>query len=264
MSEVLSFQLLEVGCSTIPGPELFWMSHFDETFPLSFQVALLKTQDAVVLLNAGPQDNLETMNSHWALNLGAESAMKVSPDGDLVSQLSALGVSPSDVTHVVLSPFQLYSTGGLSHFSDAEVCLSRRGWVHLLTTKHHPHDSKAHSINDATLVHLVTDGWEKLRFLEDEDEIVPGVKTWWTGTHHRASIATDFTFQGKNVLWTDAIFYLDNLTRRHPIGVCESIEEAMAFFDRAQGYDIVFPMYDPSNRVRFSEEFRPRTESSPS
>lgn len=255
MVTIENFQLFEVGRANIPGPELFWMSNFGDTFSLSFQVALVRTENALILLNSGPEENLEPMNSHWAVNLGPDSAMEVSGEGDLVTQLLLHGISPSDVSHVVLSPLQLYSTGGLHHFSNAEVCISRRGWVHLLTTKNHPHDSKRHSINDATLAHLVSDGWDKLRFLEDEDEIVPGVRTWWTGTHHRASVATEFRYQGKKVLWTDAIFYHENLVRRHPIGVCESIEEALVFFDRASRYDLVFPMYDPANRARFQREF---------
>ena len=242
---------LSMGSGEIPGPELFWMNDFDRWHTLNFQVFLIQGDGVRALVNTGPPEDLSPMNAGWESFLGARARFKRSEGEFLLDQLARVGVLPDEITHIILTPLQLYTTGNLQHFENAEICISERGWIHLLTTKDHPHDDKDTSIPPELLARLVTDMWPRLRLLQDEDMIFPGVTTWWAGSHHRATIAVEVeTAAGKAVI-TDAFFTMQNLERNRPIGICENIYEAMAAHERAQLADIILPLYDPSNFERF-------------
>jgi glyoxylase-like metal-dependent hydrolase (beta-lactamase superfamily II) len=242
---------LSMGTGEVPGPELFWMNDFDKWHTLNFQVFLIQGDGLCALVNTGPPEDLTAMNAGWEAFLGSRARFKRAEGQFLLDQLAREGLRPEQITHIILTPLQLYTTGNVHHFENAEICISERGWTHLLTTKDHPHDDKDTSIPPALLARLVTDMWPRLRLLKDEDVIVPGVTTWWAGSHHRATIAIEVdTAAGKAVI-TDSFFTIQNLERNRPIGICENIYEAMVAHKRAQLADIILPLYDPSNFERF-------------
>lgn len=244
--------MLPMGTGEVPGPELFWMSGWDEWHPLLFQVALVEGDGVTALVNTGPARDLGPMNAKWRQVLGPRAAFRRDDDQFILDQLAAHGVRPADVTHVILTPLQLYTVSNVGAFPNARICLARRGWVHFHTTHEHPHDDRATSIPDEVLTHLVTAAWPRVRLLDDEDEIAPGIRTWWAGGHHRASMVVEVDTAAGTVAISDCYFYLENVQRRHPIGICESVEEAVAAYDRAAaGGRLVVPLYDPKNFDRF-------------
>ena len=104
---------------------------------------------------------------------------------------SRVNVAPEDVTHIFLTPLQLYTVSNVPRFPNAQICISKRGWIQYHTTHQHPHDDRWFVIPKDVLEYLVFDGWDKVRLLEDEEELASGLRTWWTGGHHRASIAVE-------------------------------------------------------------------------
>lgn len=245
-------QLLSVGRADIPGPELFWMSGWDEWYPLLFQVALVRSDEVTALVNTGPAHDLEPMNRHWVKVLGERAPMQRAAGEFILEQLDGHGVRPEEVTHVALTPLQLYTVSNVAAFPNAAICVSKRGWVHFHTTHRHPHDDRATSIPDDILVHLVTTAWPRVRLLEDEDEIAPGLRTWWCGVHHRASMVIEIDTPRGVAAISDAFFYLENIERDHPMGISENIYEAMATYERVrETADVIVPLYDPRNLDRF-------------
>lgn len=250
----LTVTVLPVGRSEIPGPELFWMSRFEEWLPLVFQVVLIQGPDATVLVNTGPPRDLTALNKRWATFLGERAALHRKDGEFVIDQLARVGVEPGDVTHVVLTPLQLYTTANVPVFRSATICIAKRGWVHFHTTHSHQHDDRSTSIPDDVLIDLLTDAWPRVRLLDDEDVILPGVRTWWAGTHHRASLVVEVDTPQGLVAISDAFFWLENVTEPHPIGINESLEEAARSYERvAATADIVVPLYDPKNLDRFPE-----------
>jgi hypothetical protein len=81
------------------------------------------------------------------------------------------------VTHVVLTPLQLYSVSNVLAFDQAEICQARRGWVHFHTTHRHPPDVRSTSIPPEILVRVVTDA--------------EGLELWWSDGHGRASLVVE-------------------------------------------------------------------------
>jgi hypothetical protein len=248
-----SVNLLAVGDGDVPGPELRWMRGFDTWERLTFQVALLRFPGATILVNTGPPDDITELNAGWTSFLGARARLTRTADDFLLPRLAALGVSPEDVTHIILTPLQLYTVGNLLRFPRATVLISRRGWIHFHTTHEHPHDDRDASLPPDVLAHLVGEGWPRVRLLDDEDEVVPGVRTWWCGGHHRASIVVDVDTAAGVAAISDAYFHLANVTENHPIGITENIYESLACYERVRGTaSTIVPLYDPANFTRFA------------
>lgn len=169
------------------------------------------------------------------------------PDERIEAALQARGLRPSDVDDVILTPFELYTTGTLRLFDRALIHLSKRGWLHLHSFREHPHDKRWRKFPRETLTYLVTDGWDRVRLLDDEDDIAPGLRTWWAGSHHRESIVVEIDTLVGTVGITDAFFYYANAERGLPMGLCESLEEADAARRRVlQTIDHLVPIHEPA------------------
>jgi hypothetical protein len=249
-----SVTLLPMGTAEVPGPELFWMSGWDRWYPLLFQAVLIRGPGVTALVNTGPAADLEPMNRHWVQMLGERAPMRREPGQFIADSLAAHGVALGDVTHVLLTPLQLYTVSNVALFERAQICLSRRGWTHFHTTQDHPHDNRSTSLPDDVLVHLVTDAWPRVRLLEPEDEVAPGLRTWDCGVHHRASMVVEVDTAVGTAAISDAYFYRDNVLRPHPIGITESIAEAEATYARVRRTaDVVLPLYDPGNLERYPD-----------
>lgn len=251
---MFNVQAFSVAQFEAPGPEVFWMSEWDSWVPLSVNVVLAQSESAKVLVNTGPPVDLSDINAMWKGAVSSRCQLEVEVGQRIEDQLAGIGVEPDEITHVVLTPFQLYTFGGLHLFKNAEILVSKTGWIHFHTSHAHPHDSRWHSIPKDTLVSLVTDDWDRLRLLEDEDEIVPGVRTWWTGTHHRASLAVEIDSDAGTVVATDAFFVYGNVEDGRPLGISENLYEGLAASKRARQVAAhVIPLYDPAVLVRYPE-----------
>lgn len=247
-----SVQLLPVGRSDVPGPELFWMSGWDQWYPLLFQAVLIRGNGVTALVNTGPAVDIGPMNAHWTAVLGERAPMRREPDEFITDQLAKHGVAPTDVTHVVLTPLQLYTVSNVPLFTNAQICIAERGWVHFHTTHNHPHDNRATSIPDDILVHLVTEAWPRVRLLADSDELAPGLRTWWSGVHHRASVVVEVDTPDGVAAISDSYFYRDNVTKGVPIGINENMYEAIDTYRRVrETAKHIVPLYDPANLDRF-------------
>lgn len=242
---------LPVGQSIIPGPELFWMNDFDQWHPLTFQSVLIRGDGVTALVNTGPAADLTPMNEGWASFLGEKARMQREDGQFVLDQLAAHDVRPEDVTHVVLTPLQLYTVSNVLAFPNAQICIAERGWVHFHTTHEHPHDNRATSIPDEILVELVTTAWPRVRLLKDEDEIAPGLRTWWSGGHHRASVVVEVDTDKGVVAISDSYFHLRNVAEDIPLGINENMYEILDCYARVRRTaDIVLPLYDPANFER--------------
>jgi glyoxylase-like metal-dependent hydrolase (beta-lactamase superfamily II) len=245
---------LPVGHCEIPGPQLFWMSHWDLWLPLTLQVVLIRGNGIVALVNSGPPENLEPLNRGWAATLGERAALTRRPGELLVDQLQRFGVGPDEVTHVIVTPLQLYTVAGLLQFPSAQILLAQRGWTHFHTSRGRLHDQRATSIPDHILVPLVTTEWHRVRLLREEEEIAPGLRTWWCGVRHRASMVVEVDTPSGVVAISDSCYWSENVERDHPIGMCESLAEAEVAYRRIRRCaDVLLALYDPMNFERFPD-----------
>jgi hypothetical protein len=243
-------RVLSVGESKIRGPEVFWMSHWDDLLDLAFNVTLIQGHGLVALVNTSPPDddgptrrdfpNMRYLHAkpHGDLSRSAQQTME--------GALESVGLQPKDVTHILLTPLELYTTGTLDKFRQAQVCMTRRGWVHFHTTHDHPHDLRWRSFPRHILVDLVTDSWDRVRLLEDEDEVAPGLRTWWSGAHHRESMVVEIDTEAGVVAVSDSFFYYENVEEGKLLGLCENMYEALACNARVlKSADHIVPIHEP-------------------
>jgi hypothetical protein len=91
--------------------------------------------------------------------------------------------------------------------------------------------------------YLQNDGWDKLRLLDDEDEVMPGITTFWAGVHHRSSIAVCVNTAKGNVIITVCFFKYPNVEQGKYLGIQESVLEAASTWERLRREgDILVPI----------------------
>jgi hypothetical protein len=247
MTLVDSVQVVRFGgWGWAPGWEIFWMDPHAADEPLALLGIVIRSGPNVVLVNCGPDPaDLPRLNAKWA-GFDPRHQVTIRPEEQLDAALASAGVTRADITHVIATPFQGYALGNMLAFPNAQLCLSRVGWIdfHAPRWRPHPHDDRWFCIPEPVLVGLVTHAWDRVRLVHDE-EIVPGVDTIWTGVHHRSTLAVRIQTRAGVAIASDAFMRVENITRRHPIGINESLEEALTAYDRiAREADILLPLYD--------------------
>ncbi|MGO4586835.1 hypothetical protein AB4Z38_23590 [Arthrobacter sp. 2RAF6] len=230
-----SVTLISNGESTIYGSQMFWNRRWAEMVRIGYNTTVIQEGDRCILVNVSPPLNGSIARDFpdWLTMIEApQGRFRAPPHGDLFKALESLDLQPEDVTDIVVTPFQLYSTGTLLAFPNARFHLSKRGWAHLHVTKEHPHDDRWRSFDRNTLGELVTGSWERVRLLEDEDEIIPGVRTWWSGGHHRESIVVEIDSRIGVIAVSDTFFCTENITEGRPIGLSENMYECVKAHNR--------------------------------
>lgn len=249
-----TIQVLKMGQSDVPGPEVYWMSHFEEWLTLYFYMVVIRAPGIVAIVNTGPPADLTEMNQQWASYAGPRCQMLRQPGERPDAALARLGIQPEDVTHVLITPLQSYATGNIPMFRNAQICLSRRGWIEDFHAPRFPiHSPRRTRIPDDVLAYLELEAPEKVRLLEDEDEVAPGLLAHWVGVHHRSSIAFEVNTAKGLVMTSDAAFYYGNIEKPHPLGIGESLEECHVAYERFRSADVFLPLYDPALVEKYPE-----------
>ena len=170
------------------------------------------------------------------------------------SALARIGLKPGDIDFVLITPLQAYATGNIPLFTKAEVCVSRRGWIEdFHAPKYHMHIPRKLRIPDDVLHYLEITAPGRLRLLEDEEEVLPGIRAFWTGVHHRSSMAYVIDSAKGNVVVSDCFFKYRNVESMIPLGIMESLEECMRAYERIRKEaGILLPLYDPLVPERLS------------
>jgi glyoxylase-like metal-dependent hydrolase (beta-lactamase superfamily II) len=233
----------------VPGPELYWMSAWGAVEPLFLLTVIGRADDgSVVVVNTGPPaDYLPFMNETWRRLLGESSQLRVEPSEDIEAILGRLGIKAAEVTHVVCTPFQAYSVGNVDRFPNARICLSRRGWHFFFDNPYpnHPHDIARMMFPPRIMEHLIYEARDRIRLLDDEDTLAPGLSTFFTGVHHRASIAVRFETAAGTVIASDSAFRYRNVEAGEILGINENMYEALDAYARfRREADILIPLYE--------------------
>jgi glyoxylase-like metal-dependent hydrolase (beta-lactamase superfamily II) len=247
--------LVQVGHSQVRGPEVFWMDCWEDWLTLAFYVVVVRGGGHTLLINAGIPEDLSELNRLWTAYIKDQRGAMVA-DEPLAAGLRRLGVGPGEVTHVVLSPFQAYSVSGVAAFGGAQICVNRSGWIDF----HAPRflaghvESRDLAIPPHILIHLVTEAWPRLRLLEDEDEILPGLTCFRAGVHHVESLAISIPTALGKVLWSDCAFADENVADNRQLGISSSLDECRVSYARIRREaDVVMPAFEPRLAQRYRE-----------
>ncbi|MEX1031215.1 MAG: hypothetical protein WDZ91_14400 [Paenibacillaceae bacterium] len=232
----------------VPGAEIFWMSRFDEWCPLAALMGVIRGEGKTIVVNSGPPiDFLPFMNDIWEKEFDPRVQMTVSEEQKTMHVLASLGIKPEEVDYVIVTPLQAYAIGNVDLFPNAKICLSKTGWIDFHAPKHFDPRRKM-AIPDRILTYLMIDAWNegRVRLLEDQETLLPGIDVWFAGTHHRSSVGINVQTTKGTVVFSDVMFYYENIENDHPIGIMESLEECRDSYARIRKEgDICIPLYDP-------------------
>lgn len=250
MSVSYEVQVCQVGSfGLVPGAEIFWMSRFDDWMPLVALMGIIRGGGKTIVVNTGPAlDFLPYMNKIWREEFDERVQFTVTEEQKTANALASIGVKPEEVDYVIVTPLQAYAIGNVDLFPNAKICLSKTGWIDFHAPKHFD-PRRRMAIPDRLLTYLQLDAWNdgRVRLLENEDTLLPGLHTWFAGTHHRSSMGINVTTDQGTVVLTDTAFYYGNIENDHPIGIMESLEECKDSYARIRKEsDIVVPLYDPA------------------
>jgi len=242
-----SLRVMRIGESMAPGPISFYMSHWDELEYGPHFIWLAQGEGRTILINTGlPQDpeDLKILNEACRAchprNFFAPGHIWHPQD-----VLAEVGISPEDIDVILITTLGTYATGGIELFPNAEIYMSRTGWIDFLAPQRQPMFHREVIFTDATMTYLYTKAWNRIHLVGDKEDILPGVKMFWVGSHHRGSMAVSIeTAKGKVVI-SDSIFRYENFHLGIPIGVIENLFEFQDALDRIRKEaDIVIPTHD--------------------
>ena len=171
--------------------------------------------------------------------------------------LNNLNLTADDIDYVFISPFVGYSTGNINLFDKAKIMIYRYGWIDFWAP-----NLKRGSFSDlplevviekTVLCKLVTEQRENIVLLSEQKIEELDAEIMFGGVHHRSSMIIVFNINGKRIAFTDSIFKLENFTKRTPIGILESIDEAYEVFNKLDKVDVIIPIFDPKLEERFPE-----------
>jgi glyoxylase-like metal-dependent hydrolase (beta-lactamase superfamily II) len=249
-----SVQAFNAGTFWVPGPEVYWMESWNTREEMNVIVYLVRGGGHNILINTGPPQDLTELNAGWLKFFGFPEAQIVRSEEQLPKNiLRSQGLTPADIDTVIVTPLQAYATANIHLFPNAQVCISRKGWIEdFQAPYYHLHVPRRLRIPPEVNNYLQNEGWEKLRLLADEEEVLDGLRVFWAGVHHRSSLAVRIETAKGAVVITDSFFKYGNIERGRYLGVMESMMEADATWARIRREGrILASIYDPEVFVRF-------------
>ncbi len=246
-------QVLKMGQCDVRGPEVYWMDRWDDWEQIAFLMVVVRGEGKVAVINTGPPPDLSALNARWTAAFGPRGALVRLEEERPERALATLELSPATVDYVLITPLQAYAVGNIPLFKNAQICVSRRGWIEdFHAPPYEMHVPRKLRIPDDVLSYLTVQAPERLHLLDDEDEILEGLEASWVGAHHRSSMAYFIETARGRVAVTDCCFKYGNIEKMHPIGIMESLPECLEAYERLRKEaETVIPLYDPEVLKRF-------------
>lgn len=254
----MSYQVdvIQVGRTQVPTMEIYWMdiANLEKWEPIIFTMVLVRGEGKTILINSGPPADYKALSDFWVKHVHPNHQLHVSDEEKPVNALARFGVKPEDVDYVLVTPLTTYAAGNLDLFPNAKIVMGRKGWVDFLAPQPYVQRLPKHIyMPEPVFRYVMNEAFERIMLLDDEEqEIVPGIRSYFTGGHHRSSMAYLIETKKGNVVYTDSLFKYGNIEKNIPLGITESIEETLRSYERIRKVaQIVIPMYDPEVFKRY-------------
>jgi glyoxylase-like metal-dependent hydrolase (beta-lactamase superfamily II) len=244
-----TIQAIKFCEQSVPGPQMFFMSHWDEWLVADFFLFVLRRDDGQVLLvDTGIRD-VDEIQPLVVAGVGQRGRFRM----DMATQnipllLRQAGIEPADVEHVLITHLHYDHCSNASLFPNARFYVSRTGW-HLTLDPPHPALTPDILFPRDVLAYFAGQARDRLILVDDEaPDILPGIGAFYVGGHTLCSQAfTVETRDGLAVFPGDTVFYYANLAQDHPVGLAVDISECYQAMQRIRDVaDILVPPHDPA------------------
>lgn len=226
------------------GPRIFYLGDVQESVQIAAIFWLLRGEGRTVLVDVG----VDFSDGQRIL-----PSMRQAPSERPAALLEAKGVEPADVTDVVLTHLHWDHTSPmLDRYGNARVYVQKRELDAVLRPRH---EWFSRFTFPQTVAKLEGEWRDRVRVVDGEEEVVPGVTCLWTGGHtpgHQSVIVR--TGGGNVALAGDVVFTFRNWEQRIPGGFNSSLVECFDAFEALQARaDLVLPGHDESVIERYGE-----------
>jgi len=243
-----------MGQVDVPAPEVYWMSHWFEWETLYFYMVVIQGEGITAIINTGPPADLGELNKLWRAFAGERCQMLRNEGESPVEALSSIGLKAKDIQYILLTPLVCYADANVALFPNVKkVFISRKGWIEDFFAPPIPtHLPPKIFMPDSVVIYLTTEIFDRLHLVDQEEEVLPGIKMFWAGVHHRSSMAISVPTKNGRVIISDCFFKYGNIEKDIILGVTESIEECRRSYARIRHEaDFTIPLYDPEVLQRF-------------
>src|ERR1039457_3502741 len=115
-------QAFNAGTFWVPGPEVFWMEAWNQREEMNVLIYLIRGSDQNILINTGPPQDLGVINQAWLNFFGYPEAQIVRTEAQLPQNiLRSQGLTPDDISLVLVTPLQAYATANIHLFRNATI-----------------------------------------------------------------------------------------------------------------------------------------------
>jgi glyoxylase-like metal-dependent hydrolase (beta-lactamase superfamily II) len=252
MGDIYSVRVFRGGGEYGPAVSVYWNDRLDQFCDLYYYVVVVQNADRTVVVNTGLPPDFRPFDA-FVKSWHPQARVYREPEQATDVVLRQAGIDPTTVDIVALTPITVYTTGNLALFSKATFAVSRKGWTDFWApASHAPRLPKDIAMPPDSRRYIAGEGFDRWRLLDDEDQICPGVRCFWTGGHHMSSMAIVVSTAAGRVVLADCCFTYDNLEKNIPIGWFENLHEILTAYDRIRRTaDIAVPLYDPLVLQRF-------------
>lgn len=225
--------------------------HEDRSMAMDYFVWLIRSEELTVLVDTGFTEEVGNKRGREYLR-------------DPVDSLQSLGIAAEDITHVVITHMHYDHIGNLASYPNA-VFVIQDDEMAFWTGRFAAKPMFLNHIESEDVVHLVRENFRsKLKFVEGDAEIYPGIHVHKTGGHSAGlQILTVDTAKGRVVLASDAAHFYENLERQRPFSTIHDLANMYRSFDivdsLAEDKHLIVPGHDPLVMQRFppvSEELK--------
>ena len=240
---MFSVYALKYGERDTTACQFFYREPSHEPITLHFYVWLILGGPHPVLVDTG-------FREHDGAQRGIRNY--VSP----AAMVERAGVRPTDVPLALITHLHWDHWSGHALFPAAEFWI-QKDEVAFWTGPIARHEVYKQVANAEALGQLVTLNYgNRIRLIEGEREILPGLRVHWVGGHTAGmQIVSVETGRGPVVLTSDASHFYRNVERRQPVQIITSLPEMLAGFDTihalAGRQRLIVAGHDPEVADRF-------------
>lgn len=221
----------------------------DAPHPMDYFIWVLRRGTEVILVDTG-YDGAEATARGRPIRLEPQEA------------LAPLGLTPDDITTLILTHLHYDHAGGLHLFPNATLHMQAAEMAYA-TGPCMCHDTLRMPFTAGHVCEAVKRLYSgKVVFHDGDAEIAEGVTVHCIGGHSRGLQAVRVrTSAGWLVLASDAAHYYENFQRRMPFPIVVDMQSMLDGFTRlrqlASRPDLIIPGHDPLVRERFPQDIAP-------